>query len=91
MHDYYALLGVAPDASPATIRAAYRKQAARYHPDRNPAPTAAAQFRAVQAAYEVLSDARRRRDYDETRRRSLLADPLATAREIFGAFLQRVK
>ena len=91
MQDYYALLGVAPDAGTDAIKTAYRKKAAAYHPDRNPAPDAAARFREVQGAYEVLSDADRRRDYDDTRRRSLLSDPLDTAREVFGNFLRGVK
>ena len=76
MRDYYALLGVAPDASADVIKAAYRKKAAQYHPDRNPSPDAAARFREVQEAWEVLSDGGRRTDYDDNRRRSLLADPL---------------
>ena len=62
MRDYYALLGVAPDASADVIKAAYRKKAAQYHPDRNPSPDAAARFREVQEAYEVLSDSGRRTD-----------------------------
>jgi curved DNA-binding protein CbpA len=90
MRDYYALLGVAPDASADVIKAAYRKKAAQYHPDRNPSADAAARFREVQEAYEVLSDTVRRTDYDDNRRRSLLADPLVTARGIFGDFLERV-
>ena len=90
MRDYYALLGVAPDASADVIKAAYRKKAAQYHPDRNPSPDAAARFREVQEAWEVLSDSGRRADYDDNRRRSLLADPLETARGVFGDFLERV-
>ena len=90
MQDFYTCLGVSPDASTDAIKAAYRKRAALYHPDRNPSPDAAARFREVQEAYEVLSDAERRRNYDDTRKRSLLADPLETAREVFGNFLRRV-
>ena len=90
MRDYYALLGVTPDSSADVIKAAYRKKAAHYHPDRNPSPDAAARFREVQEAWEVLSDGGRRTDYDDNRRRSLLADPLETARGVFGDFLERV-
>nr|MBP7442815.1 hypothetical protein [Thauera sp.] len=53
-------------------------------------PDAAARFREVQEAWEVLSDSGRRTDYDDNRRRSLLADPLETARGVFGDFLERV-
>ncbi|RAN67065.1 molecular chaperone DnaJ, partial [Bacillus sp. SRB_336] len=54
-----------------------------YHPDRNPAADAAERFRAVQKAYEVLSNDALRTAYDDNRRRNLLDDPLETAREIW--------
>ncbi len=50
------------------IKAAYRKKAAQSHPDRNPSPDAAARFREVQEAWEVLYDSGRRTDYDDNRR-----------------------
>lgn len=87
MKDYYGLLGVAPDAPPEHIKSAYRKKAAQFHPDRNPEPDAAAKFRAVQEAYEVLTDADRRKAYDETRRTSLIDEPLVVAREIWTNYL----
>lgn len=87
MKDHYGLLGVSPDATPETLKSAYRKKAALYHPDRNPAPDAAAKFRAVQEAYELLGDAERRKAYDESRRSGLIDDPLATARELWSNYL----
>jgi molecular chaperone DnaJ len=63
--DYYELLEVARDASAEEIKKSYRKQALKYHPDRNPGDkTAEAQFKAVTEAYEVLSDAEKRSAYD---------------------------
>ena len=91
MKDYYGLLGVAPDAPAESIKSAYRRKAAQYHPDRNPAPDAAAKFREVQEAYELLTDAERRKAYDETRRSSLLDDPLAVARELWTAYLGNLR
>lgn len=87
MKDYYGLLGVSADATAENIKTAYRKKAAQFHPDRNPAPDAADKFRAVQEAYEVLTDAEGRKNYDEKRRSSLIDDPLVVAREIWSGYL----
>jgi molecular chaperone DnaJ len=58
--DYYQLLGVPRDASPTAIRRAFRRLARRFQPDR-----AEDAFAELQAAYETLSDAERRRRYDD--------------------------
>jgi curved DNA-binding protein CbpA len=87
--DHYATLGVAPNETAELIKAAYRKKAAQYHPDKNPSPDAAARFREVQEAYEALSDAARRKAYDEHRQRSLIEDPLSVARDIAGQYIQK--
>ena len=65
--DYYKILNVSPDATPEEIRGAYRSLAFRYHPDRNPRPAAAWLMAAVNEAYEVLSDPRKRMAYDRGR------------------------
>ena len=66
--DYYAALGVAKDAPQAEIKKAYRKLARELHPDKNPGDTKAeARFKEVSEAYDVLSDATRRKEYDEAR------------------------
>lgn len=88
MQDHYEKLGLSPSATADLIKAAYRKKAAQYHPDKSQAPDAAIRFREVQEAYEVLSDAERRKAFDDYRQRSLIEDPLAVAREISGKYIQ---
>ena len=67
--DYYAVLGVAPDAPAKDITKAYRKLARENHPDAKPGDTAAEErFKEISAAYDVLSDEGKRREYDEVRR-----------------------
>ena len=66
--DYYAALGVAETASADDIKKAYRKLAMKYHPDRSQEPGAAEKFKAVNEAYQTLSDAKKRREYDMLRR-----------------------
>ena len=74
--DLYATLGVAPTASTEEIKRAYRKLARQFHPDRNPGDAdAEARFKDVQAAYDTLSDPKRRAEYDAAR-----SAPRATAR-----------
>lgn len=66
--DYYQILGVSSDASEKQIKAAYRKLAFQYHPDRNRGdPDSAAKMKAVNEAYAVLSNPSKRRDYDSLR------------------------
>jgi molecular chaperone DnaJ len=67
--DYYAALGVPKDADAAAIKKAYRRLARDLHPDKNPGNTEAeTRFKEVSEAYDVLSDTKRRSEYDEARR-----------------------
>ena len=64
--DYYEVLGVSKDADDATIKKAYRALAKKYHPDANPGDEVAAEkFKEASEAYSVLSDADKRRQYDQ--------------------------
>jgi molecular chaperone DnaJ len=84
--DYYETLGVGRDASPDDIKRAFRRLAMQYHPDRNSEPGAEAQFKEINEAYEVLSDAERRATYDRFGHAGLDSDIGARGFEGFGSF-----
>ncbi|GMH90287.1 hypothetical protein TrST_g7332 [Triparma strigata] len=66
--DYYRVLGLEPGASESQIRSAYKKQSLKHHPDRAKTPAAkeaaTPRFQKIAEAYEVLSDAQKKREYD---------------------------
>ncbi|HET9591045.1 MAG TPA: DnaJ C-terminal domain-containing protein [Anaerolineales bacterium] len=66
--DYYEILGVSPDADEKTIKQTYRKLARQYHPDVNPGnKDAEEKFKAINEAYQALSNPEQRKKYDELR------------------------
>src|SRR5450432_2277223 len=66
--DFYKTLGVAKDAPAAEIKKSYRKLARKYHPDANKGdPASEERFKEISEAYNVLSDEKRRKEYDDAR------------------------
>ena len=66
MTDYYKILGVSKNATQSEIKAAYKKLALKWHPDKNPnnQKKAEQKFKEISTAYDVLSDPGKRKDYD---------------------------
>jgi DnaJ-class molecular chaperone len=88
MNDLYAALGLSSAASLADIKKAFRQKASALHPDKNTASDAPERYRAVQEAYDILSDTDKRQAYDDNRRRNLLDSPIDTAREIWNQYFR---
>lgn len=63
--DYYSILGIEKGASEEDIKKAYRKQALKWHPDKNKSAHAEEKFKEIAEAYEVLSDPKKRDIYDQ--------------------------
>jgi molecular chaperone DnaJ len=63
--DYYEVLGLTKSATAADIKSAYRKMALKYHPDKNKAKDAEEKFKEINEAYQILSDAEKKKAYDQ--------------------------
>ncbi|KAG1687796.1 DnaJ subfamily B member 6 [Nymphon striatum] len=74
MVDYYRILELSRDATPADVKKAYRKLALKWHPDKNPdsKDDAEKKFKRISEAYEVLSDEKKRRIYDKYGKEGLI-------------------
>ncbi len=65
MKDFYEVLGINKKATDKEIKSAYRKQALKWHPDRNKSSEATERFKEINKAYEVLSDPKKKQMYDQ--------------------------
>ena len=85
----YRVLAVPHRASLDEIRLAWRRLSRRYHPDHNPGnPQAAARFREIQEAWQILSDPERRAEYDRVAAHTLHPDPDTGMRRIVARYLE---
>jgi len=84
--DYYEVLGLNRDADDESIKKAYRKLAMKYHPDRNPDDKSSEEkFKEAKEAYEVLSDAQKRANYERFGHAGVDASAAAGAGGFAGA------
>lgn len=72
--DYYKILEISPESSYSQIKSSYRKLAKQYHPDRNRSSTANDVIVKINTAYEILSDAEKRKKYDEEYKKERLRE-----------------
>ena len=83
--DYYKALGVSDSASQKEITKAYRKLARQHHPDTNQGDAKSEEkFKEISAAYDVLGDAEKRKEYDEVRRLGPMASGFGGAPDRTG-------
>src|SRR3954469_18974320 len=75
--DYYKVLGVSGTATDKEIKTAYRKLSKQYHPDANKGSEE--RFKDISAAYDVLGDPARRKEYDEVRAMGPVGNPFGGA------------
>ena len=89
MENLYNILGVSPTATAEEIRKAYRSLAMRHHPDRNALPGSQSRFNAINAAYELLSDPKKRTEYNQSLNNRIIIDPESEARALWNSLFDR--
>src|SRR5882762_666108 len=103
--DYYKVLGVSETATPKEIKSAFRKLSRQFHPDTNAGDaTAEERFKEISAAYDVIGDETKRKEYDEARRLGPMAggfggpggysfstDNLGDLGDLFGGLFNRAR
>lgn len=89
MENPYNILGVAPTATTEEIKKAYRTLAMRHHPDRATHPGSETRFNAIKTAYELLSDPRKRAEYDQNVNNRIIIDPEDEAHTLWESLFNR--
>ncbi len=75
MKDYYHILNVSPASSKQAIRKSYRSLAGQFHPDKNKSASAEEKFKQIAEAYHVLSNDKKRKEYDQSRKKTSIDPP----------------
>lgn len=89
MENPYNILGVSPTASTEEIKKAYRVLAMRHHPDRNAHESAETRFNAIKVAYELLSDPKKRAEYNQSLNNRIVIDPDNEAHALWSSLFTR--
>jgi molecular chaperone DnaJ len=89
LENLYNILGVSPTASLDEIKKAYRSLAMLHHPDRNAHPGAENRFNAIKMAYELLSDPKKRDEYDHSINNRIIIDPENEALSLWNSLFNR--
>ena len=89
MENLYNILGVAPTATTEEIKKAYRSLAMRHHPDRSTHVGAETRFNAIKTAYELLSDPKKRAEYNQSLNNRIIIDPDNEAHALWHALFNR--
>jgi curved DNA-binding protein CbpA len=89
LENLYNILGVSPTASGEDIKKAYRVLAMRHHPDRNAHPGAESRFNAIKTAYELLSDPKKRAEYNQSLNNRIVIDPENEALSLWNSLFNR--
>lgn len=89
MENPYHILGVSPNATAEEIKKAYRSLAMRHHPDRSDHASAESRFNAIQKAYELLSDPKKRAEYNQSISNRIIIDPAEEALSLWRSLFNR--
>ena len=89
MENLYNILGVAPTATTEEIKKAYRSLAMRHHPDRSTHAGSVMRFNAIQTAYDLLSDPKKRAEYNQSLNNRIITDPNSEARVLWQSLFER--